>query len=126
MNIRKIHETTSPSPESEDCIHWKQQAKTIIFDLKKELSHPSQRAVDVVIDNVINDVDTFWRYQALLEDMLIQAVHISNQKYAYFEQEKHMLWATIFEYQNVSLEDKDCDFLRTFRKEIGITIKKYT
>ncbi len=118
MRSRKIHEVTSPSTESEDGIKWKQQAKTIIFDLKKELSHPSQRTLD--------DVDAMWRYQALLEDMLIHAVYITNQKYAYFEQKKYDMRNVELEYQNVSLKNKDDDSLKTFRREISSTIRKYT
>jgi len=102
-------------------LEWKSKADKLIIDfkaeIKQELNDPDTA--------FFGDAEKLLHQQNTVYNIYAESFEIAQQKLAYFNDKQQIIAPIVAEYQQISLDNKDDIFLRTFRSRIGEHIRKY-
>ncbi|MCX6822800.1 MAG: hypothetical protein NTX91_02260 [candidate division SR1 bacterium] len=99
----------------------KSKADILIIDFKNEI----RQEIKEPHKAFFGDADMLLHHHNSVYDIYAESFQIAQKKLSYFSGKQQIIAPIITEYQQISLDNKDDVFLKTFRSRIGEHIRKY-
>ena len=122
MKSRKEQYPEQAIIRDEKYLQWKRTADKIISSLKNELEHDLKNPYVWFF----GDANALLEHHNTVDNVFKESLSIAQEVTNYFIEKQKTMIPIIEEYERVSLDDKDENYLKTFRSRIGEHIRKYS